>query len=460
MIGIAGFRVIDQIGTGQLGPVFRAHDESHNRIVAVKLLTIDLAPHQIRQLVAEVERLVHTPLDHPAIVKPLAAGIYGSTAYFVHEYVGGESLDQALRHLPRVPTSDVFRIAVPLAGALDFAAAVNVYHGRLHLGHVFGTDGVHLTGLGIAQTLRRIGVALPTRGAYAFPADRSPSHRHGDVVAFATIVRALLDGRPLGVSPPQAVEAPLEIASGDPAVVRNAFNRVLDDREGPRFETALEFIEALMNAFYGSGPSRPQPRNDAPTHQVFPEQNRSALAGTLRRSALSPVSVALTVALTAAGTIGYVTSSPHRAESTPSRAEGQTFAHSSKDDGGLRDSKPVSTTGQARVESLHDHSGEQPGTPRFSRNDGQATATVSRRPVQRDESAPDGGSGGLFVDSQPRGATLFIDDKLVATTPAALFSITPGEHAVRLEIDGYQTWSSSVRVLSNRLNRVVATFDP
>ena len=65
----------------------------------------------------------------------------------------------------------------------------------------------------------------------------------------------------------------------------------------------------------------------------------------------------------------------------------------------------------------------------------------------------------LFVDSRPRGAALYLDDKYVGTTPLAVPTIAAGDHMLRLESDGSTAWSSPVHVLANRLNRIMVPLD-
>jgi hypothetical protein len=76
-----------------------------------------------------------------------------------------------------------------------------------------------------------------------------------------------------------------------------------------------------------------------------------------------------------------------------------------------------------------------------------ASATASRLP------------GALEVDSRPAGAKVYLDGKLIGSTPLSLPAVPSGEHAVRLEHDGYQRWSSSVRVVANERNRVTASLE-
>ena len=79
------------------------------------------------------------------------------------------------------------------------------------------------------------------------------------------------------------------------------------------------------------------------------------------------------------------------------------------------------------------------------------------------EPEPAGGAerfvGTLQVDSRPTGAKVFVDGRLVGSTPVSVGNVRAGEHAVRLEHDGYRRWSSSVRVVAAERNRVTASLE-
>src|SRR5471032_2031227 len=115
------FLVLHQIVAGTLGPVFRAYDSTRERLVAVKLFKLDLPPERGHQLVAEFEQLIARNLTHPAIAAPLATGISDVSAYLVQDYVAADSLDLAVREYGPAPAADALRVAMQLAGALDFA---------------------------------------------------------------------------------------------------------------------------------------------------------------------------------------------------------------------------------------------------------------------------------------------------------------------------------------------------
>ena len=73
-------------------------------------------------------------------------------------------------------------------------------------------------------------------------------------------------------------------------------------------------------------------------------------------------------------------------------------------------------------------------------------------------SAPSG-PGPLRVESRPAGASVYLDGRLVGVTPLSLPAVPAGEHTIRLELDGYQSWTSSVRVVATEANRVTASLE-
>lgn len=67
--------------------------------------------------------------------------------------------------------------------------------------------------------------------------------------------------------------------------------------------------------------------------------------------------------------------------------------------------------------------------------------------------------GPLEVLSRPPGATVLLDGHAVGTTPLTLPSVNAGAHAVKVELQGYTSWSASVQVAAGQHNRVTASLD-
>jgi len=232
--------------------VYRAHDAVRDRPVAVKLFTLDLAPERVHQLVAELNRIIAADLTHPALATPLAAGIHGVSAYLVQEFVAADSVDMVIREYGAAPAIDALRVAAQLAGALDFAAAVHVRHGALHPRDVLlSSDETRLTGVGIAHALEQIGVGAPVRRPYTPPERITGGEwdRRSDVFSLAMITHELLWARRVSGVGARAVESMTEIPGGDLGLLRAVFARALAEDPAARFETALDFAEALRRAF-------------------------------------------------------------------------------------------------------------------------------------------------------------------------------------------------------------------
>jgi hypothetical protein len=67
--------------------------------------------------------------------------------------------------------------------------------------------------------------------------------------------------------------------------------------------------------------------------------------------------------------------------------------------------------------------------------------------------------GSLAIDSSPAGAKVFVNGWPVGSTPLLLNDVPAGSCVVRIEADGYQTWSSAVRVVADEQSRITVTLD-
>jgi hypothetical protein len=250
------FRVLHQIGTGSLGPVFRAYHPEQDRLVAVKVFRLDLPPERVDRLVTELNKLIALDLDHVAVAAPIAAGVSGPSAYLALDFVAAESLDVFSREPGRLDSSEVSRITSQFAAAIDAAHLAGVVHGALHPRDVLvSADEARLTGLGIVQALEVIGVDAPIRPPYSAPerGARGAWDRRADTFGTAAISFELLFGRrqtsQIGSGAADAITA---TARGNLTALRDVFARGLAEHPGDRFQTASAFADALRLALGGS----------------------------------------------------------------------------------------------------------------------------------------------------------------------------------------------------------------
>ena len=129
MIGqtVSHYRIIEKLGAGGMGVVYRAHDESLDRDVALKVLPAGTLADEAARARFRKEALALSQLNHPHICTIYEVGDVGGVAFIAMEYVEGRPLSELVPgdglpvetpateyRLPRrwrMPTSEASRIA-------------------------------------------------------------------------------------------------------------------------------------------------------------------------------------------------------------------------------------------------------------------------------------------------------------------------------------------------------------
>src|ERR1700704_1043500 len=97
---LGNYEVLEKLGEGGMGAVWRARDERLNRTVAVKILPQDVANDPARRARFEQEARALGALNHPNIVGVYDVGQQEGRAYIVSELVDGESLRKTIERGP------------------------------------------------------------------------------------------------------------------------------------------------------------------------------------------------------------------------------------------------------------------------------------------------------------------------------------------------------------------------
>ena len=497
--------MLHQIGAGTLGPVFRAYDPERDRLVAIKLLTIDLAPERVHQLVSELEALVAAELTHSGIAAPLAAGIQGNSAYLVQEFLAADSLDTVIREYGPAPPAQAMQLAVQLAGALDFAAVVNVSHGTLHPRDILiSTDEARMTGFGVASALEHIGVTPPLRRPYTAP-ERfagAPWDRRADVFSLAAILYEMLWGRRVQGLGARASSSLTDLPGANLPILKQVFARALAEDPDDRFRSGLELAAALREAFPNVVPAAGQAR-DAATAEVPAEKapvirDREAEVPTAPRLPLEPGEVEIRAAEGAryhqvesapsviaaepdlsrtrmpAAVLGLESPPPDRTEETARSAVwplvlalgvGLALGFAAGFGVGNRDrsaaqlqpavvaAQPQSPATQAAPTTGREFTESAVNEPPKS---SPAPASEPVRPVTPPPSAsrPNAmigvATGRLLVRSTPAGARVFVDGRDRGPTPATIRDLATGTHRIRVVREGYATEERRVAIAPSR----------
>ena len=90
-----------------------------------------------------------------------------------------------------------------------------------------------------------------------------------------------------------------------------------------------------------------------------------------------------------------------------------------------------------------------------------SVAPAPAAPAPRLEASPraPGHRGTLVVTSQPRGASVFVNNRLAGRTPLVMTALPAGSRAVRLSLDGYAAWSRGVSVVANQSTTISAKLE-
>jgi serine/threonine-protein kinase len=145
------YRIVDKIGEGGMGEVYRAHDERLDRQVAVKVLPASVAQDSERIARFEREAKAVAKLSHPHICTLHDVGREEGVDFLVMEYLDGESLADRLAK-GAVPLEGALAFAIQIAGALDAAHRRGILHRDLKPGNIMLTkDGAKLLDFGLAK---------------------------------------------------------------------------------------------------------------------------------------------------------------------------------------------------------------------------------------------------------------------------------------------------------------------
>lgn len=155
---LGGYRLLERIGAGGMGTVFRAMQESLNREVAVKILSPAWNADSRHCEAFENESRVIAGLHHTNIVEVFGAGQEGDYRYYVMSLVQGEAISPAgiRKTFPGVPYEEaVARVGLQAAQALAYAHSCGVLHRDIKPGNLLlDSDGVLRVGdFGLATVL-------------------------------------------------------------------------------------------------------------------------------------------------------------------------------------------------------------------------------------------------------------------------------------------------------------------
>ena len=280
MIGatLGPYRILDKLGEGGMGEVYRARDSRLDREVAIKVLPTSVAADPDRRARFEREAKAVAALSHPNILAIHDVGVQGETTYAVTELLDGETLRERLNQHGALPVRKAIDVAVQIARGLAAAHGKGLVHRDLKPENVFLLkDGqVKILDFGLARQTVEPGAS----GATATAAMTDPGTVMGtvgymapeqvrgqtmdartDLFAFGAVLYEMLSGQRafqretpadtmtaiLKEDPPELSATRADLSPALDRIVRHC----LEKNAAERFQTARDVAFAL-EAFSGT----------------------------------------------------------------------------------------------------------------------------------------------------------------------------------------------------------------
>src|SRR5664280_1296452 len=277
------FQIIQKIGTGGMGSVYKASQPQMNRMVAIKILHPKLVNR--RDLTSRFRREARamSQLTHPNTVKVFLYGaLEDGSLYIVMELLEGRNLNQAVRRDGPLPVERAIPILIQVCAALHEAHTLGIVHRDLKPENIFLCnqgglqDFARVLDFGLAKVTERQmrpGSLILTQEGMVFgtPEFMSPEQAQGreldarsDIYSLAVILYEAITGKlPFNAQTPMeyiqkhVLERPIPLSERAPelslpvgleAVVAKALAKKPDER----WQSAAEFATALHGVLVGT----------------------------------------------------------------------------------------------------------------------------------------------------------------------------------------------------------------
>jgi serine/threonine-protein kinase len=198
------YLLVDFLGRGGMGIVFRAAREADGETVALKVLRQELAADDVYERRFDRERRIASALEHPNLLPIVDAGESGGRRYVAVRFVDGCSLAELLEAGGSLAVPELLRLAAEIGSALDALHGQRLVHRDVKPANVMlAPDGTAaLTDFGLAKgdaytVLTRPGQVMGTLDYLAPEVIKGgPASPASDVYAFGCVIFECLAGAP------------------------------------------------------------------------------------------------------------------------------------------------------------------------------------------------------------------------------------------------------------------------
>lgn len=270
---LGSYRLLERIGKGGMGEVYRAQHLKLGREAAVKVLPANLASEADFLKRFEREAASAASLEHPNILAVWDYGEHAGTPYLVMPYVRGGTLKELLRR-GGMSRQDMLKFFGQMVEALDYAHDRGLIHRDVKPANMLVDDRgrLYLSDFGIAKALEgsegltRTGVGVGTPEYMAPEQAQGRADKRSDLYALGVILYQMLTGR-VPYSGNSTVEVlmahmqeslpmmPIRGAQPSlPAGIERVLQRALAKNPNERYQSGASLLEAVTEAFAGEAP--------------------------------------------------------------------------------------------------------------------------------------------------------------------------------------------------------------
>jgi serine/threonine protein kinase/tetratricopeptide (TPR) repeat protein len=261
---LGDYELLEEIGRGGQGVVYRARQKSLNRTVALKVVRTGPSTTRVNLKRFRLEAEAAASLDDPNIVPIYEVGERGGSCYFSMKFIEGGPLDQLFKREP-MPIRPAAELIAKLARAVHYAHQRGILHRDIKPGNILldAKGEPHLTDFGLARLLEGEGTVTRTLDTLGTPSYMAPEQALGsnqltsatDVYGLGAVLYDLLTGHPpfAGGTTYDTIRLLLETEPRQPRLWNRKTDRDLDTiclkclEKNPqrRYSSALALAEDL-----------------------------------------------------------------------------------------------------------------------------------------------------------------------------------------------------------------------